>query len=88
MRRIIWFDNNENVAKILRLEITMKNVSGFLLYDEELLVSSIRELHCQVMNCLQAEKLLLIPNQKSKPNLRQTKNPTVKVVELQEPFGF
>ena len=53
-----------------------------------LYLSSIRELHCQVMNCLQAEKSSPIPNQKSKPNLRQTKNPTVKVVELQKPFGF
>ena len=40
------------------------------------------------MNCLQAEKSSPIPNQKSKPNLRQAKNPTVKVVELQKPFGF
>ena len=46
MRRIIRFENNKLIAKILQVEIAMKNVSGFLLYDEELLVSSIRELHC------------------------------------------
>ena len=76
------------LPKFCEWKLPRKMSPGFLLYDEELLVSSIRELHCQVMNCLQAEKLLPIPNQKSKPNLRQTKNPTVKVVELQKPFGF
>ena len=74
MRRINRFENNKLIAKILK--------------NEEELVSSIKELHCQVMNCLQAEKSLPITNQKSKPNLRQAKNPTVKVVELQKPFGF
>ena len=88
MRRIIRFENNKLIAKILQVEIAMKNVSGVLLYDEEELVSSIKELHCQIMSCLQAEKSLPITNQKSKPNLRQAKNPTVKVVELQKPFGF